>query len=126
MRRGFTVVLLMLCLCWQALAHAGMAVVTAGHGERSHALLHFQGQSHHHDGPGVHGEHDDGGVHDDQSPSSTQHLTADACVHAPALPSDAVTSVLQPAPRVAPATAVANRPPSPFLAVPQRPPQDLS
>lgn len=127
MRRGFTIVLLMFCLCWQALAHAGMAVVTAGHGERSHALLHFQGQSHHHDAPGEH-DHGDGvdGIHDDQSPSSAKHMAADACMHAPALLGDASPCLLQPAPRVMPAPAAPSRTPSPFLPVPQRPPQALS
>lgn len=60
-----------LCLCWQALAFAGVGAVVAPSEDQRHALLHFEGVAHHHDG---HGD----GFHEDASPASLQHVAADA------------------------------------------------
>lgn len=117
MRRGITTFLLMLCMCWQALAHAGAAVVLADPSEHEHAGLHFEGQGHHHDDDG-----DDNDVHEDQSLASAQHLASDCGVYAPVL----LTSVDLRLPELPPAmpTAVAVvPPPSPFIDGLDRPPQ---
>jgi hypothetical protein len=70
--------LLMLCLCWQALAAAGLGVLlTRGDGQLN-AQLHFlKLESHHHEA--------DGSVHKDHSLASAQHALDDDCVHAPSI-----------------------------------------
>lgn len=120
MRRGFTTFLLMLCMCWQALAHAGLAVVTAADEEQGHALMHFEGQAHHHDD---HGEGD--GVHADQSLASAQHMAADCAAHAPVLVSR-VDLRLPQLPLGMPVQTTATPPPPPCLAGPERPPKLLA
>jgi hypothetical protein len=124
MRRGFTAVLLMFCMCWQALAHAGIAVVIADHEEQGHAVMHFAGEAHHHDQHGHDGADDDG-IHQDHSQASAQHLVSDAAVFAPVLTGDFDLQLprLQPA---APVPTAAAPPPPPFLAGPERPPKSLS
>jgi len=70
--------LLMLCLCWQALAAAGVGVLLTRGDSQLNAQLHFlKLESHHHDA--------DGSVHKDRSLASQQHALDDACVHAPSL-----------------------------------------
>jgi hypothetical protein len=118
MRRGLTTFILMLCMCWQALAHAGIAVVVAGQEEHEHALMHFEGEGHHHDDDG---EAD--GVREDRSLASAQ--ASDCGVHAPVL----MTLVDLRLPQLPPAMPVetASTPaPPPCLAGPERPPKALS
>jgi hypothetical protein len=120
MRRGLTTFILMLCMCWQALAHAGIAVVVAGQEEHEHALMHFEGEGHHHDDDG-----DANSVHEDHSLASAQHLASDCGVHAPVL----MTLVDLRLPQLPPAMPVetASTPaPPPCLAGPERPPKALS
>ncbi|KQW42257.1 hypothetical protein ASD88_22135 [Pelomonas sp. Root662] len=120
MRRGFTTFLLMLCMFWQALAHAGVAVTLAGDEGRSHALMHFEGQAHHH--------HDDGGtdaVHEDQSLASAQHMASDCGLHATAMMGFFGLTLPRLLPEM-PATAAAAPAPQPCLAGPERPPKTLS
>lgn len=78
MMRRILHAVLMLCLCWQSLASAGMGILLADDDEIAHALLHFEGEAHHHD------EHD-GDFHQDSSASSVQHSMGDAGLFAPAL-----------------------------------------
>ncbi|KQV50405.1 hypothetical protein ASC95_13595 [Pelomonas sp. Root1217] len=120
MRRGLTTILLMLCMCWQALAHAGIAVGMAGQEEQQHALMHFEGQAHHHDDHG-----DASGVHEDQSLASAHHLASDCGLHSPVL----MTRVDLHLPQLPPAMPVQTaatplRPPC--LAGPERPPKAQS
>lgn len=120
MRRGLTTFFLMLCMCWQALAHAGIAVVMADHEEQEHALMHFQGQGHHHGDEG----HADS-VHEDQSLASAQHLASDCSVNAPVL----MTWVDLRLPQLRPAMPVHTAeapPPPPCLAGLERPPKTRS
>jgi hypothetical protein len=120
MRRGLTTFILMLCMCWQALAHAGIAVVMADHEEQEHALMHFEAQGHHHDDDG-----DANGVHEDHSLASAQHLASDCGVHAPVLMTW-VDLRLPQLPPAMPAQIAVAPPPPPCLAGPERPPKTLS
>ncbi len=116
MHRRLTTFILMLCMCWQALAYAGSAVVLADADELAHASMHFEGAAHHHD------EHDDGDIHLDQSPASAQHLMDEACVYAPALIAvlDLALPTLRPD---LPVAAIAAAAPPPFLRGLERPPR---
>lgn len=120
MGRCLTTFFLMLCMCWQALAHADIAVVMADQEERPHALMHAQGQNHHHDDDGT-----ANGIHEDQSLESIQHLVSDAGVHAPVLVSRLELSLPQLPPGMPVPTAATPLPP-PCLAVLERPPKTLS
>lgn len=118
MCRRFTSFLLILCVCWQSLAYAGMDVAVSDQEEQVHAMLHFEGQAHHHNGH-------DGEFHQDDSPASVQHVTNDACVFAPALLIDAVQPVLTVS-SDRPVDACSTEPPMPFLNGPERPPKTLT
>ncbi len=119
MRRRLTTFLLMLCMCWQALAYAGSAVVLADADEVAHAAMHFEGEAHHHDDDdGL----EDGDIHQDDSLASALHLMDDACVFAPAL----IPVVHLPLPRLQPDMPVASTAtaaPPPFLDGLERPPR---
>jgi hypothetical protein len=121
-RRSLTTLILMLCMCWQALAHAGIAVVMADAREHQHAVMHFEGEAHHHDS---HDDDDDDGVHKDRSVASAQHLASDASSCAPAL-IGVVNLTLPQLPPEMPAQATATALPPPFLAGPERPPKSKS
>ncbi|MFG6469296.1 hypothetical protein [Roseateles sp. BYS87W] len=127
MRRGFTTILLMLCLCWQALAHAGVAVLMtdAGEPQHEHAVMHFEGEAHHHDHDTGHDGDASDATHADHSLASAQHLANDASLCAPALLG--VTDLTLPSlPPQMPAAAPAATPPSACLAGPERPPKHRS
>lgn len=114
LRRTFAL-LLAVCLCWQSLAFAGAEVLVRSGAAQQHALMHFEGQAHHH-----HDEH--GGVHKGQSGASTQHSMDDACLFCPALLQDLQLSL--PALRPdAPLEALAAEPSVPFLPALERPPK---
>jgi hypothetical protein len=120
MRRGLTTFILLLCMCWQALAHAGIAVLMADKDDHEHALMHFEGEGHHHDDDG---EAD--GVREDRSLASAQHLASDCGVHAPALMT-LVDLRLPQLPPAMPVQTAATPPPPPCLAGLERPPKTLS
>lgn len=115
MRHPLAILLLILCLCWQSLAQAGSAVALADDSELAHAVMHFHGEAHHHDAH-------DGGIQQDDSAASTQHLLDDACLHAPAL----VSHVQQPQTSAAPSAQraeAASPAPGPYLGGLERPPR---
>src|SRR3989344_5928479 len=85
--RRWVSILLVLCMCWQSLAYAGLGVLVTEGKEMVHALLHFESTAHHHDGH-------DGEFHQDESPASTQHAMSDACLFAPGLLTETVLPVL--------------------------------
>lgn len=120
MRRWLSI-LLVFCVCWQSLAHAGLGVWAAEGEEVVHALLHFDGSAHHHN---VHDDHD-AGFHQDDSDESTEHVMSDACLSAPALLTAAVLPVLRVG-SAPPVIAHPTEPPQPFLSGPERPPQSLT
>ena len=119
MRRGLTTFILMLCMCWQTLAHAGIAAVMPDLEERPHALMHLQGEGHHH------GDGDASRVHEDNSLASAQHLASDCGHHAAVLVSCIDLRLPKLPPEVPVPTAAAPLPP-PCLAGPERPPKTLS
>jgi len=116
MRRRLTTFLLMLCMCLQALAYAGSAVVLADADGLAHATMHFEGAAHHHD------EHGNGDIHLDESQASAQHLMDEACVFAPAL----IPLVQLTLPRLLPdmpVASIAAAAPPPYLDGLERPPR---
>ena len=118
MSRRFVHLFLMLCMCWQSLAFAGVGVLVVDAHEVEHEMLHFEGEAHHHD------EHD-GDFHQDDSPASVKHAMTDACVFAPVLPGSVAALVLS-APADLPSAALSSEPPLPFLSGPERPPKTLT
>jgi hypothetical protein len=116
LRHPLVTFVLILCLCWQSLAQAGTAVALAEAEEVAHAAMHFHGEAHHHDADG------DGGIHQDSSAASLQHLLDDACVFAPALVPGTRLPLMAPTP-VSPADGVATAARSPFLDGLERPPR---
>lgn len=115
MPRRLIALLLTLCLCWQSLAFAGAEVLVRKGAAQQHALMHFEGQPHHH-----HDQH--GGVHKDSSGASTQHAMDDACMFCPALLQDLDLSLPTMRPD-APVEALATEPPLPYLPALERPPK---
>jgi hypothetical protein len=119
LRTPLTILLLILCLCWQSLAQAGSSVALASAAEREHAAMHFHGEAHHHD------DHADGGVHQDLSPASVQHLLDDACTNAPALMAS-LSVLLPPLANGMLTITVAAGLPSAFVDGLERPPRQLA
>lgn len=78
MQRLHTSILLVFCLCWQALAHAGYSIGVEQKNGLEHAGLHFFAKAHHHAGH-------DGGAHQDDSSDSLKHLSEDGVLFSPAL-----------------------------------------
>ena len=78
MFRRFILLLITLCVGWQALAYGGTGVMFTDDEVQLHELLHFQGAAHHH-----HGLDDD--LHQDESISSLLHVVADNGIFSPAL-----------------------------------------
>lgn len=115
MSRRLTTLLLMLCLCWQSLAYAGAGVLVVEGEELVHAVMHFEGKAHHHDGHG-------GAFHQDESSDSTQHAIGDACVFAPFLLADLVPPPTSSRPD-APMESLSGEPPLPYLRGLERPPK---
>jgi hypothetical protein len=116
LRHPLVTFVLILCLCWQSLAQAGSAVALAEAEEAAHAAMHFHGEAHHHDA------HGDGGIHQDNSAASLQHLLDDACVFAPALVPGTRLPLMAPA-LVSPADGLAIAARSPYLDGLERPPR---
>ncbi len=116
--RRLLATLLLLCLSWQAVASAGGGVLVQPEDERSHAVLHFLGEAHHH--------HDGSAqFHEDDTPESIQHLLSDACLQSPALPSEVAAGVL-PLLLAAPEPVPGFEPPRPLLDGLERPPRLIS
>lgn len=117
MRRRLSI-LLVLCMLWQSLACAGLGVLVTEGKEMVHAMLHFEGVSHHHD------DHVDG-FHLDDSAASRQHVMNDACLFAPVLLAEVVLPLLS-LRAERPAVAIATEPAQPFLMGLERPPRSLT
>lgn len=105
MSRRLLAFILTLCMCWQSLAFAGAGVVLTDGEEQLHQQLHFEDTAHHHD------DHDDDGLHQDDSDASMTHVAMDAGLFAPALTSVAALPLLDqlpewPLPAVMPAHAL--------------------
>ena len=114
MRRRLISYVLLFVVFWHSLAVAGQTVSLAYPLEPTHALLHWQGESHHH--------HDDGSFHHDDSEESSQHMATDGCQNSVAVISaDCQTQPLLQAamPAIVDQAAV----PPPFLEGIRRPPR---
>ena len=102
-------------LLWPSASFARMAF--EGPHEIAHAVLHWQGESHHH--------HEDGSFHVDDSSESEAHLAADQLTSTPPLPlSHTVASGFPVSP--APSSAAVSPPTDPVLDGPLRPPRHIS
>lgn len=66
--------LLVLSVCWQSLAMAGLAAALESAEASSHALQHWQEADHHH--------HEDGTQHADEAAGNVQHMHAESMVNA--------------------------------------------
>lgn len=68
MARLFTLIALLVCLCWQSVASAHAVVAPQQDGDLAHALLHWSDEAHH---------HHDGDIHLDDSDASVSHVLSD-------------------------------------------------
>jgi hypothetical protein len=116
MQRLLTALFLVLCLCWQGLACAGADVLLADEHHLAHAALHFEGAAHHHD------NHQDGGIHLDNSPASVHHLMEESCAFALGITS--VVPLWLPTLKLdMPVASIASAAPPPFIDGLERPPR---
>jgi len=69
MRRTAVIFLILFGMFWQSMALARIGSTVNPLADLQHAVLHWQGESHHH--------HEDGSYHLDDSPESVQHMVAD-------------------------------------------------
>lgn len=116
-RRVIALLLVVLSL-WQTASAAGLAqAYLAQDAELAHLTLHWQAEGHHHDS--------DGNIHADDSHDSIQHVMADCSTHHLGLIVAFPFTTLEPAAQGVVQLAQ-QRPPSPYLDGPQRPPKSLS
>lgn len=114
MRRSLVVVLLLVSTFWQVIVVGGHPGGLGAPRETAHAMLHWQGQAHHH--------HDDGSVTQDSSKDSVQHVALDGVLAVNAPWSDAFVS-LPTAASVRPSAADEVGGPWPYPDGPMRPPK---
>lgn len=115
LRRYAVVLALILAVGFQGFAFASRILGTDRGGDTAHAVLHAEGVAHHHDGHG--------GIQQDDSDASKQHVQHDCCTPFTAvLPAGAATAY---APWFAAALArfVDHRHDSPYLEGLKRPPR---
>lgn len=112
-RKALTL-LLLLSVCWQALAAAGFAAALESAEAPGHVLLHWQEADHHH--------HEDGTQHADDAGENVQHMHAENMTPsgAPVTAGWREVSALRPA---APVPLAASVHLAPDLPRPLRPPQ---
>jgi hypothetical protein len=114
MGRSLVVVLLVVSAFWQMLAVGGRPGGLSTPREAAHALLHWQGQAHHH--------HDDGSVTLDGSEESVQHVALDGVLAVNSPWSEPAVS-LPPAASAYSTAADEVSGPWPYLDGPRRPPK---
>jgi hypothetical protein len=118
MRRWTATLLLLLLLPWQAVGWAATAIADDSNGAL-HAIAHWAGEAHHHDG------HDEG-FHQDDSQESIQHAVhSDAHLNAVAVLPMAVSWAVAAVKTAAPDDLEAGGHSCPFLEGPRRPPRSL-
>lgn len=119
MRKRLTVLLLLFLNLWQVASAAGLSESWFDQGHASdHAVMHWQGEAHHHDNDG-------GGIHADESQDSIQHMMADCSFHHLAVFPVSSVVALEPLPQHVAQTAQPV-PPPPHLDGLRRPPRLLS
>ena len=69
MRRLSVLLVMLIAMLWQSVALARIGSTVNALADMQHAVLHWQGESHHH--------HEDGSHHLDDSKESTQHMAAE-------------------------------------------------
>ena len=69
MRRAAVIILVLFGMLWQSMALARVGSPVNPLADLPHAVMHWQGESHHH--------HEDGSYHLDDSKESVQHMVAD-------------------------------------------------
>ncbi len=110
-------IMLTFCLFWQSMAFAGIEVMLADETAHHHAVMHFEGEVHHHD--------DEGQVSQDlDAQAGVQHLMSDASMFAPAL-LPASTPVFLAVGRDTLTDLVRQEAPQPCLSGLERPPRTL-
>jgi len=115
MRRSLVIMLMAVSAFWQVLAVGGQPGGALGDSRESvHAMLHWQGLTHHH--------HDDGSVTQDSSEESVQHIALDGMLAVNAAWSAASASWPSAA-STCPAAVDEIRGPWPYLDGPRRPPK---
>ncbi|MDP3699406.1 MAG: hypothetical protein Q8R72_00710 [Hylemonella sp.] len=118
MRKRLIALLLVLLNVWQVASAAGLPQLLAAQGQAlDHAVMHWQGEAHHHDDHGV--------VHADGSQDSIQHMMADCCFHHLAVFQAPSVVALESLPQQVAQTAQPV-PPPPHLDGLRRPPRLLS
>jgi hypothetical protein len=113
MRRTSVIVAILIAMLWQSLAMARADSTLNVLADVEHAMLHWQGEDHHH--------HDDGSFHRDASDESERHLLADHHNASAVLPDASVRLALADA--GSPAMHEPRAVPHPFLDGPLRPPR---
>ena len=114
MRNFFLIAVLLVSMLFQSVASAHQRVKVHAGSDLAHAMMHWDGEAHHHD--------EDGSLHQDDSDASLDHLNAEAATSLPGLTSADLFAL----PPVAPVAAIAcmtSPPPSPTLEAPRRPPR---
>jgi hypothetical protein len=113
MKRVMILVGLALCLVWQGAAWAYWGTPSIVDAESSHARMHLEMRSHHHD--------TDGGLEFDESIASFFHMMSDSASSITLLPAAPVQLLAMAS--VTPDAALDNPPLDPFLENPLRPPR---
>lgn len=116
-RTRLIALLLVLMNVWQVASAAGLPQFLAAQGEAlEHALMHWQGEAHHHGS--------DGHIHTDDSEDSFAHMMADCCLHHFGVIAARAVVALEPVPQHV-AQAAQTVPPPPYLDGLRRPPRSL-
>ncbi len=115
LRRYAVVLALILAVGFQGFAFANRILGTDRGGDTAHAVLHAEGVAHHHDGHG--------GIQQDDSDASKQHVQHDCCTPFTAVLPAAALAVAAPLLGSTLAHAVDRRHDSPYLEGLKRPPR---
>jgi hypothetical protein len=116
MRRWIAALLMLVMLPWQAMGWAATALADS-HDGALHAIAHWSGEAHHHDG------HDEG-FHQDESEESIQHAVhSDAHLNALAVLPLAVELIVPAVMMFVPDGFKPGGHPCPYLEGPRRPPR---
>jgi hypothetical protein len=114
MRNFLLIAVLLSSVLFHSVASAHQRVKVHAGSDLAHAMMHWEGEAHHH--------HEDGSLHHDDSDASQDHLNAEAATSLAGLASADLFAL----PKVAPAAAVAylSYPPlTPILEGLRRPPR---
>ena len=114
MRNFLLIAVLLVSVLFQSIAWAQQLVKVHAGSDLAHAMMHWEGEAHHH--------HEDGSLHHDDSDASRDHLNAEAASSLQGIASADMLALGAVAP-VAAISLMASPPPSPTLELPRRPPR---